>query len=122
MAENNGAQCDCSEEYGPCEAHGVTLAQREGASLRTGDELGLVYIGDALSIDPSALSAYGQETYKEAAAALAESSWIDDADLAEALTDLTHQVEAYISDTDLQTFWEDGYRIVRITGGPLLED
>lgn len=43
-------ECECSEEYGPCEDHSEVLAQREGASTRTADELLAVFIGDAEDI------------------------------------------------------------------------
>lgn len=117
-------ECDCSEEYGPCEMHCVQLAQREGASLRTADELCLVYLDDALGIDPECLSPYGLDVKLRAETALRElsdacmSNWLDDHQLADELRDVCWQVESHL---DAQTYWEDGYRIVKITGGPLLE-
>lgn len=110
--------CECSEEYGPCESHCDVLAQREGASLRTGDELIALYLDDALSIDPECLSPYGRDVKARVDAALAESSWLDDSDLGDELYSVRDQVE---SSLDAVTYWDDGYRIVKITGGPLLD-
>ena len=117
MAENTCA--DCSEDEGPCEAHSEILAQREGASLRTGDELALVFIEDALGIDPEVLSPYGQMVYGEAREALASERHIEDPETADALSDVVHQVEAYLG---LWVTWNDGYVIARVTGGPLADD
>jgi hypothetical protein len=32
-------ECDCTEDYGPCEDHATTVIVRQGASTRTADEL-----------------------------------------------------------------------------------
>jgi hypothetical protein len=112
--------CDCSDEFGPCEAHGTVLAQRVGSSNRSADELSLVYLNDALDIDPECLSPYGRQIKAEAEAADAwEGSWLKDPDLADALRDVTDQVESYL---DAWTVWGDGYVIVRPSPDcPLLE-
>lgn len=118
-------ECDCTEEYGPCEGHGVVLAQREGASLRTADELCVLFLDDALSIDPACLSPYGLDVKTRAEAALEAShdahlsSWLDDADLSDELRNVVGQVESYL---DAWTFWDDGYRIVQPSSDcPLLD-
>ena len=113
-----GDPCECNEDFGPCEMHCDILAQREGASLRTGDELALVFIDDALDIDADVLSPYGREVYNEATEALSKERHIEDADLAEALHDLARQVESHLG---LWVTWEDGYVIARVTGGPLAD-
>lgn len=107
-------ECDCSEEYGPCENHGTVLAQRDGAALHTADELCIVFLDDAQGIDPQCLSPYGKDVLARAEADMQahESSWIEDPDLADELRDVVSQVESYIG-PDVQTYWEDGYRIVR---------
>lgn len=130
VSETYSSGCECSEDYGPCEAHCIVLAQREGASVRTADELAAVYIGDVLSLIAEALD-------NEASAALsmaradAERYWavcpnggwvpIDDEDysLADALRDSVMVCETYAPGW---TFWDDGFRIVRVTGGPLIDD
>lgn len=129
MSETYRPECECSEDYGPCEEHGIVLAQREGASLRTADELAAVYIGDVLSLIDNAAN--------EASAALstaranAERYWAvcpnggwapfddDDYSLGEALQDSVTACETYAPGW---TFWNDGFRIVRVTGGPLIDD
>lgn len=112
--------CECSEDEGPCEAHVEILAQREGASARTADALCEVFILDALDIDPQVLSPYGREVFTEVQAALADATWIEDPDLADALRDLCNQVESHLA--DLYVRWDDGYTIARIIGGPLKEE
>lgn len=113
-------QCGCSEEFGPCEEHGSVLVVREGASVRTADELALCFIGDALVLGAS-LSAYGRDIYEQAGAALTEPcSWIEDPDLAQALHDLAWQVECSGEmPDDLMVVWDDGYVIYNVTGGPI---
>lgn len=119
--------CGCTDEYGPCEQHGEVKFQREGASARTADELALQFIDDALALDSECLSAEGRDTRRKAVADLAAEregffgGWLSDADLSQALNDLVDQVENYIG-PEYQTYRDDGYRIVRITGGPLKED
>jgi hypothetical protein len=114
------SECECTEEYGPCEIHGETLVSREGASLRTADELCALFIEDALSVGAE-LSVEGAQILYDANEALSESSWIEDPDLAEALRDLVNQVESYIA--DLTVVWDDGYRIIRPTDDcPLYAD
>lgn len=103
--------CDCSDEYGPCEQHCEMLVTREGASHRTADELARVFIDDALNLGAE-LSPYGQGVLEKVDAAFeADGSWITDPDLAEALRDLSFQVEQYLA--DLVVTWDDGYTIVR---------
>lgn len=60
--------CECSEEYGPCEAHSEVLAQRDGASTRTADELLAVFIGDAEGI-------IGRPITEHDASAVADAYW-----------------------------------------------
>lgn len=113
--------CDCTDE-GPCEEHCEILAQRVGASNRSADELCVTYLYDALSIDPDVLSPYGRDVLRAADADLQASgpftSWLEDPDLADELRDVVHQVE---SDLGLWTIWDDGYVILRLTGGPYFE-
>lgn len=112
------ATCDCTDEYGPCEDHGTVLAQREGASLRSADELAVVYLDDALGIDPDCLSPYGRQVKADAEAGF-DGSWIGDPDLADALRDVVSQVESHL---DAWTVWNDGYVIVKPSADcPLVE-
>lgn len=108
---------ECSEEYGPCELHGETLVQREGASLRTADELLVLYLDDMASIGQGELSPYGADVLARAESALeaarsphSGTAWIEDLDLVDELHTVVNQVE---SASDYLTYWDDGYRIVR---------
>ncbi len=106
--------CECSEEYGPCERHGELLAQRDGASSRTADELTLVLIDDLISVGAE-LSPWGKDIVEQAEAQLnddpIDSRWLEDPDLVDALMDVADQAEAYVA--DLWVIRDDGYRIVR---------
>jgi hypothetical protein len=121
--------CDCTDE-GPCENHCEVLAQREGASTRTADELLTVFIEDAVGIDPTVLSPYGRDVLDRANAALeAERSphsgvaWLpmdDEGALADELASVAGQVESVL---DARVYWADGFSIVRLTDDcPLLAD
>ena len=112
------SECGCSEDYGPCEQHGTVLAQRDGAAVRTADELARVFIDDATDIGAE-LSSYGADVVAAADAEFATGErWLT-ADAGEALLDLVHQVEATL---DAWVIWEDGYCIVRPSADcPLLD-
>ena len=111
-------QCqECSVECGPCEQHGETLVQREGASCRTADELALLYLFDMAELGQGELSPWGVEVRDAAEANLeanrskrSGTAWIDDSDLVDSLMDVVLQVE---SASDYLTYWDDGYRIVK---------
>lgn len=119
--------CNCTEDYGPCEAHSEVLAQREGASLRTADQLLVTFVYDCLAIDPECLSPNGREALRLAEDALDRDpimgGWLEDGaagsaeDVREALADLARQLEGYFA--DLWITWEDGFVIARVIGGPL---
>jgi hypothetical protein len=108
-------QCECSDEYGPCEAHGETVVIREGASLRSADELCHEFLGDVASV----LRSWPSDEYREAETrlgnALADSdgSWFDDPDDADECRDLVTNGEAALGDAGYMVIWDDGYRIVR---------
>ena len=113
-------ECECSEEYGPCVQHGEVLAQREGASVRTADELCVMFILDALSCGAE-LSPYGADVLARADANLAANersgvAWFsndeDGQSLADEVRSLVDQVESTL---DAVTYWEDGYQIVRLS-------
>jgi hypothetical protein len=118
--------CECSEEYGPCERHSELLVSREGSSLRTGDELLSVFIDDAVSLGAE-LSPYGKDIVFRADAAMQVSgpmsNWLPDTEegyeLRDALQTVANQVETELYTLGYSVYWEDGYRIVKITGGPL---
>ena len=119
-------ECECSEEYGPCEQHSELLVSREGSSLRTGDELLSVFIDDAVSLGAE-LSPYGKDIVFRADAAMQVSgpmsNWLPDTEegyeLRDALQTVANQVETELYTLGYSVYWEDGYRIVKITGGPL---
>lgn len=124
--------CECSEDYGPCESHSDVLAQRAGASSRSADELLAVFIGDVEAI----LAAEGVDVSEDAGMRGAISAateywerypsggWVDvddEPDLAERLHDgATYGAEGALP-AGVYVWWEDGYVISRITGGPLVD-
>lgn len=118
--------CECSEDFGPCEAHCIVHAQREGAAVRTADELAYVFIADMIDIAAATdgkyggeLGAWGADVYARAGAALADGGWIgDDGTLADELHDLVTQIE---SQTGLWVTWDDGFIAAQVTGGPLFD-
>lgn len=124
---SQAVECECTDEYGPCEQHCEVLAQREGASCRTADELALVFISDARGLypdDEDPLVGWGREVVATVEQNMREhqSNWItDDPDLGDQLQSVVNQVENYIA-PEYQTCWDDGYRIVKITGGPFYEE
>lgn len=115
------SECGCSWEMGPCEGHAEVLVQREGAHSRTGDELIMCFIDDAMSLGAE-LSAFGRAIYDDACVALGESRWIEDDDLAEALQDLAGQVECGEMPDDSFVVWDDGFIVYKLIGGPLLDE
>jgi hypothetical protein len=54
--------CECSEDYGACEDHRDVLAQREGASSRTADDLMYVFLTDVLTCAEGSDIRQGAET------------------------------------------------------------
>jgi hypothetical protein len=138
--------CGCFDNYGeesPCEAHSIILAQREGASTRTSDELALVWIGDACAIiGADALSATGRITVDTAWRMLRDNDsgtgclWYPDSDdahpddpTAEEIRDdirsLSNELEELLltlDDGPVLTDWDDGYLMYRISGDSPLRD
>lgn len=121
--------CDCTEEYGPCEQHSELLVSREGASLHTADELVALFISDAVGVGVE-LSPWGKDVLSRAQEALAANtsmgvSWLPETEDGEALRDelatLQYQVESELASLELSVYWEDGFRILKLTGGPLTE-
>lgn len=116
-------ECDCSNEHGPCEQHCQVIIQREGASLRSADELAVQYLEDAQELVPDRLSPYGYGVLRRAQTDLAKSgAWLSQRTVtSDELYSLVDQVETEVGVAGYQTYREDGYSIVKITGGPLLE-
>lgn len=120
--------CDCTEEYGPCELHAELLVSREGAALRTADELLSMFIDDAVALGAE-LSPYGKDIVFRSDAAMyvpgAMSNWLPDTEegyeLRDALQTVAYQVESELDTLGYSTYWDDGYRILKITGGPLAD-
>lgn len=119
--------CDCDDE-GPCESHGITLVSREGAAVRTADELAHLFLLDARDLGVT-LSPYGLDVLERCARDLERErrygvAWLSSPDLHDELMTVVSQVEADLATMDDggMTYWDDGYRIVRVTGGPLLDD
>lgn len=111
--------CDCSDEYGPCENHCELLVSREGASLRTADELAMVRVQDCVDCGAE-LSKPDARSQVRLDAALEscrdESSgcaWLSESDQDAAFT-LADQVESGLPDR-VRLYADDGYVIVRLT-------
>jgi hypothetical protein len=122
-------ECYCSEEFGPCDLHCEVLVSREGASHRTSDELLSVFIDDAVALG-AAISSYGRDIVSRADSAMQVdgpmSNWLPDTEegyeLRDALQTVANQMETELYTLGYSIYWEDGYRVVKITGGPLAED
>ena len=140
-------ECECSEEYGPCEDHCEILAQREGASARTADDLVYVFLTDVLAILEhewrERVNAPGADLFSDETVRMgqsldkirdAETFWSEDSrwddnygcrwvreDEPEISDEITTG-ESVLADLGLTVWWEDGYVISRTIGGPLLED
>lgn len=124
--------CDCSEDYGPCEDHMEVYAQREGASTRTADDLVYVFLTDVLSCAEDVDIRQGAEvdltrlhdsiTYWGDDARWTDNMgcrWVSDDEEAE-IHDEMSVGENVLSDLGLSVSWDDGYMIYRVTGGPLI--
>lgn len=126
------SECECSEEYGPCEDHVRVLASREGASTRTADELLIVWCEDAAAIiGADALAPWGTDLIARAwRDAVTEGDhgchWFSEERgdaLRSELETLENQLESSLASMDepAYTFRDDGYQIVNIIGGPLVD-
>jgi len=128
--------CECSEEYGPCEEHGEVIAQREGASTRTADDLAYVFLTDVLAIaeDRGLISAdmRGRVNVDKLREAIDywedENLWDDTMGCRWVRDDVDAEIhdeiaigESVLADLGLAVYWEDGYVISRVTGGPLVD-
>lgn len=103
--------CDCTYDYGVCDKHGTVLAQREGASARTTDELCALFLADAATLVDAERIAQATAlagTYSDV------TGWCEDADTAESLYDAVYMVESWLR-IGIVTFWDDGYRIVQVS-------
>lgn len=121
---------ECSEDCGPCPAHVEILAQRDGASSRTADELAAVFVGDVEALRPDvrpydAAMADAVDLAADYWGACPSGGWAplpadDTYPMGEALSDAIYAGEAALVDLGLEVWWDDGYIIGRVTGGPLL--
>lgn len=124
--------CDCSEEYGPCESHCIQVIARDGASSRTADDVAYRLVMDAVDL--------GARLSKEDESFLAGLVWSDDVGTGwveedepnmnntEGLYELADKYESEIyslpykgRDAQWHVAREDGYQIMVITGGPLFD-
>lgn len=93
-----------------------SVVVREGASLRTADELVIQYVIDARDLGAE-LSPYGTEALSRLSLALAAeydacmSSWFSDREDADEARMLASQVETDLCTLGLVTTWDDGYTI-----------
>lgn len=112
---------DCTEEYGVCERHSVVLVGREGASCRTGDELLLQFIADAIDLgvmptpEERAEIAYLESELELARNPVSGTAWLASTDDSQAASDLARELESRLPH---EVTWNDGYVIREITGGP----
>lgn len=122
------SECDCSEEYGPCERHSTLLVVREGASLHTADELTLILAADCvecgavLSADHAAQLAELNKRAKIDRDPHSGCMWFTDPDDSESAQLIADTAESNLPD-GIALFADDGYRIVRVSEDcPLRED
>jgi hypothetical protein len=131
------SKCDelygpCSDEYGPCEAHGWVLVQREGASTRTADELVWQYAQDTADLleDLGGIVLQTDRDILFDAWELLERNrrhgvaWLpeDDCETLDELVRLGDALSVGLAEHNVYAFHDDGYRIVLLTGGPLLAE
>ena len=126
-------QCECSEEYGPCEEHCEVIAQRAGASSRTADDLAYVFLCDVLDIvedggHAPTVTASGLASLRDAVIYWEDDSRWDDnygcrwvKEDEDSIHDDIVWGEQVATDLGLSVYWEDGYVISRVTGGPLVD-
>lgn len=122
--------CECSEEYGPCEDHCEVIAQRGGASSRTADELVYVFLGDVFAIAESEEFPTDVTKLADAIAYWDDEALWDDTmgcrwvrdDVDAEIHDEIAVGESVLADMGLTVYWEDGYVISRVTGGPLVDE
>ena len=123
--------CDCdADEMLPCEQHMTVLCVREGASLRTADELLHLWCLDATKVGAE-VSPWGKALLTKAGELLESVrflgvSWLpeDAEDVRDDLDTLRYQLEASLATLDLPvwTHWNDGYVMFVMTADcPLLE-
>lgn len=126
-------ECECSEDYGPCEDHSEVLAQREGAAVRTSDELLAVFVGDVMAILASETGraedllpgGSARETAADYWRECPNGGWApydnrETYSLSKALADARDVAESLLP-ADVYAWWDDGYVIARLTGGPLAD-
>lgn len=111
-------ECDCSDEFEPCDEHCELLVMREGSAVRTADELNILFCREA--VDLGAFLTPDETVELDEIEAKCD-RWLDDLELADALIDLADRVECRLPDGVL-VYFEDGYRIVRVTGGRFYEE
>ena len=130
-------ECECSEDYGACEDHRDVLAQREGASTRTADDLAFVFLCDVVDImEDAGISGGGpdEQALRAAVDYWGENSrWNDSYGCRWVAEELTRdgiviqedipKGESVLSNLGLVVDWEDGYVISRTHPDcPLLAD
>lgn len=130
-------ECECDDEYGPCQEHGEAVVIREGASTYTADELLLLFVEDASLILHDAgteLTPWADDVIHRAHGALdtvdefTHTASLPASTYGERLRDelvtLANQVECDLATLDAPcfTYWDDGYRIVRVLDGCPLVD
>ena len=129
--------CGCDEQYGPCEQHGTVIVQREGASTYSADELLLLFADDASLVLHDAgteLTPWADNVIYRAHGFLDNAvdefthvAWLPEGSKGEAmrveLVTLADQLSSELSTLDVPhfTYWDDGYRIVKVLGGPLAD-
>lgn len=118
MTENT---CECSEDFGPCEAHKVIVSQRVGSSNRSADELVHVYLLDAREAGAE-YSEWGKGVLNALAVSTAwEGSWFANELIADEAASLRDQVESDLGTLGILTDWDDGFIMYRLNGGPLAD-
>jgi hypothetical protein len=141
-----GVACDCdTTEYLPCELHAETLAQWNGSSSRSADQLACIAVRELVRAtcehrnpghdhhsDTSLSSVHGCESLilsdddmnalfrvERETSRDPFTSWADDRDAADAVREMCDELERGLP-AGVVAHWDDGFTLWRITGGPLL--
>lgn len=98
------------------ETTSIIIAQREGASLRTGHELVSIFLMDGLDILESKTPESSDKllSLKEDIVSsdfLNIEGWLDDEDNIEVLNDTLNEMENLLADEGFYTEWQDGFII-----------
>lgn len=118
-----GCHLSVHDEDRYCENHTHIAVQREGASLRTGDELGRRFLEDTIDLltGPATLGVFVMPRdltvcIEQLDEDFADAGWLDNDDLREEMVEHERHLEGELASHGWSVEWDDGYRIWRPTG------